>query len=396
MNAESGVGKDLLSACTLDPVDGTGADQVAVRRDDISTTAGSGFGGGRLGGPVDDELRALLDTDSPLNRPGDDPLDKIAVGSVAIADDDSSGVFEVGGVDSIDRVGTAQSGVVVTTDSQRAGQSREIQHGTEGHRPGDPPKPLHGREATDPTGSSAGPKDPLLGDGLQLDTDERLVIPRWVKLGGGILVAVIAAAMAFAIFEPIQVLPRFSIAPGYSLLAQDGSTVNSESARGVITLYSFAPSHCGDECGDMNLTMAEVRDRVGAEIDLGEVDFQLVTIALDPITTPEQLAVAAERSGAQGRSWTWLGGEENEIRTIVGDGFGRFFETEDDGSIRYDPGFILVDGNGMIRGNYRYQTLADDAEKLVQHVDILAEEIRYADGPGAVAYEAAHLFLCYP
>ena len=60
------------------------------------------------------------------------------------------------------------------------------------------------------------------------------------------------------------------------------------------------------------------------------------------------------------------------------------------------PGYILVDGSGVVRGDYRYQTLADDGDKLVRHIDILASELRYADGSAAVAYEAAHLFLCYP
>jgi protein SCO1/2 len=67
-----------------------------------------------------------------------------------------------------------------------------------------------------------------------------------------------------------------------------------------------------------------------------------------------------------------------------------------DGSIGFDPGFVIVDGWGVIRGDYRYQTLSDDADKLTRHLGLLATEIRYASGPGAIAYEAAHLFLCYP
>ena len=59
-------------------------------------------------------------------------------------------------------------------------------------------------------------------------------------------------------------------------------------------------------------------------------------------------------------------------------------------------GFLLVDGNGVLRGDYRYQTLADDADKLVRHIGLLGAEIRNSDGASAVAYEAAHLFLCYP
>lgn len=202
--------------------------------------------------------------------------------------------------------------------------------------------------------------------------------------------------MAFAIFEPIQVLPRLKLAPGYALVADDGSTVTSETARGSVTLYSFAPTDCRDRCEDMFATMRTVGSRVEQEIDLGETDFKLVTVALDGQPGPDRLAAAAERSGADGELWRWVGGEEAAIRNVVGAGFEQFYEIADDGAINFDPGFVLVDGNGVIRGQYAYQTLADNADKFVRHTEILAEEIRYAQGPAAVAYEAAHLFLCYP
>ena len=118
-----------------------------------------------------------------------------------------------------------------------------------------------------------------------------------------------------------------------------------------------------------------------------------------PTRPPRSLAAAERRSGADSDSWRWIGGDETTVRTVVGAGFGRFYEVdghEPGAPIRFDPGFILVDGGGVIRGEYRYQTLATDADKLVHHVDILAAEARNAHGATAVAYEAAHLFLCYP
>ncbi len=225
---------------------------------------------------------------------------------------------------------------------------------------------------------------------------ETLTLPRWLKPAAAVFAVIILAAMAFAIFEPIQVLPRIRLAPGYSLLADDGSSITSETARGSVTLYSFAPTDCADRCDDMFATMRTVQRRVAQEVDLGETDYRLVTIALDAVSDPSQLSEAAARSGADGETWRWLGGSESEVRVIVGAGFERFYRAGDGGAIDFDPGFVLVDGNGVIRGEYRYQTLADDADKFIRHTEILAEEIRYAQGPASVAYEAAHLFLCYP
>lgn len=207
----------------------------------------------------------------------------------------------------------------------------------------------------------------------------------------------VIAGLAFAIFEPIQVLPRIRLAPGYALTAPDGSTLTSEDGRGSVTLYAFAPADCTTAaCADMEATMRAVRTRVGEEVDFGDSELRLITIALDP-TDAAGLAGAADRSGADGKRWRWLGSSDpREIRRVVGQGFERYFEYTHDGFTRFDPSFVLVDGNGVVRGDYKYSTLADDADKLTDHMSILAEEIRHAGGATAVAYEAAHLFLCYP
>jgi len=204
------------------------------------------------------------------------------------------------------------------------------------------------------------------------------------------------AGVAFAVFEPIQVLPRLRLAPGYGLTSDDGSFATSEDARGTVTLYSFAPTNCGDRCDDLFATLGIVQERVAAEVDLGETDFRIVTIALDQVDNAETLAAAADASGADGADWRWYGGDAEDIDTIVASGFRRWFERGDGGAIEFDQAFMLVDGNGVVRGDYRYQTLADDHDKLVRHTAILAEEIRNANGATALAYEAAHLFLCYP
>lgn len=212
------------------------------------------------------------------------------------------------------------------------------------------------------------------------------------------VVALVVGAFAFTVWQPIQVLPRIGLAPGYALVDQHGDRYTSESARGSITLYAFAPLDCGTRCDAADATLAEVSRRVAAEVDLGDVGFRVVTIALDPVSEadPAALAAAAGRSGADGERWRWIGGDEDRVRTLVGAGFRRGYEPGADGELRFDPGFVLVDGNGLIRGDYRYRTTAPDTDKLVGNLQVLAGEIRNAHGAAAVAYEAAHLFLCYP
>jgi protein SCO1/2 len=216
------------------------------------------------------------------------------------------------------------------------------------------------------------------------------------------MVLLALGAMAFAIFQPIQVLPRLRLAPGYALVDQAGDRVTSDDGRGLITLYTFVPAECGDECERVASTMREVRERVLTDVDLGPAGFRLVTIVLDPSTSADQLAMVAERDGAPGSlldpgrdggdgDWRVVGGTADQLENVVGLGFRRSADPDD-----FVPSYAIVDGWGMIRGEYRYQTLADDADKLVRHIDVLGGELRNSGGIASFAYDAAHVFQCYP
>lgn len=206
------------------------------------------------------------------------------------------------------------------------------------------------------------------------------------------MLAVLAVgAMAFAIFQPIQVLPRIRLAPGYALVDEHGDIATSEDGRGMITLYTFVPLDCDDTCARVDATMRDVRNRVAAEVDLGGVEFRMVTVVLDPDPAPADLAGVAARAGDTGDDWTFAGGSASQIENVVGLGFRRSADPDE-----FSPSYAIVDGWGTIRGEYRYRTLADDADKLVRHLDVLGGELRNSSGIGSFAYGAAHVFQCYP
>lgn len=214
---------------------------------------------------------------------------------------------------------------------------------------------------------------------------------RWLAGVGGL---VVVAVLAFAVFEPVQVLPRIRIAPGFAFVDQSGEAYTSEDGRGTITLYSFAPASCGEECDAMHSTMAEVGERMRS-VDLAGADFRSVTVALDT-GDPEQLSAAAADAGADGESWTWVGAEESVLKEVVGAGFRVYFDRSDAGEVEFDPVFVIVDGVGLIRGEYRYGSLVSDVDRLTRHLSLMGDELRNADGPASLVYEAAHVFLCYP
>lgn len=221
------------------------------------------------------------------------------------------------------------------------------------------------------------------------------LLPRWARWVGGVFIALALGAMAFAIFEPIQVLPRIRLAPGFSFVDQNGEGFTSEDARGQVTLYTFAYGDCGDDCDAIDATMREVAARVG-EVDLGDTGLELVTVSFDPGSDTERLGALAAASGADGSRWRWMTSDPDLVDVVIRAGFGTWFEPQDAGGFAFDRRFVLVDGWGVVRGEYRYATLADDADTLIRHIGLLGDELRKATGIGAFAYEAAHVFLCYP
>lgn len=379
----SGSGDDLLGTDQIEPVDGLRPNETSIVLDSIGGDSAARTSARSNSRPIDGELVARQHSDATVNPTGNDPFDIESFGVVGGSDDHGSRVLDFERVDSIHGVDTDEA-IARPVSRQVAGESARVEHGSEGGE-------RHNGECE----ISSGHHEESTSVVRAQDVDV-FVFARWMKVSAALLLLVIAGGIAFAVFEPIQVLPRIRLAPGYSLDDQTGSHFTSETVRGSVTLYTFASLDCDATCDDLSETMNVVRERARTEIDLGDTDLRFVTIVLDSAPTTQQLVETADRFGAEGDSWTVVGGDQSEIRNVVSTGFGRFYDVDEAAGVRFDAGFVLVDGAGVIRGDYRYQTLADDADKLVRHIDILATELRHSSGSAAVAYEAAHLFLCYP
>ncbi|MCB9133900.1 MAG: SCO family protein [Anaerolineales bacterium] len=202
--------------------------------------------------------------------------------------------------------------------------------------------------------------------------------------------------MLFAVFQPVKVLPRVRLSPGFALVDQNAETLTNESLRGNIVLYNFTYTRCPEPCMDMNETMQTIQKNV-AEMELNGVPFTLVTISFDPeYDTPAVLKAYANSMGATPTNWYFATlNDPSLLKTIVGGGFEAYYEKQADGSFRFTPTYVLVDGWGIVRGQYRYETLASTADRITRHVGVLVEEVQKSVGATKLVYEAAHLFLCY-
>jgi protein SCO1 len=222
------------------------------------------------------------------------------------------------------------------------------------------------------------------------------MLSRGWKIGLISFAAVIfLSVFAFVVFQPVQVLPRVRLAPGFTLIDQSGERLTSEDVRGRLVLYSFTYTNCPPPCGNIDATMEAVQDRLN-EVELYGNEVEFVTISVDPERdTPQILSLHAADLGAD-PTWRFATTDnQRALKDIVGGGFHTFYEKQDDGTFVLDPTFVLVDGYGIIRNEYRYQTVAPDVDRIVRHLGVLAEEIEKSTGAATLAYEAAHLFLCY-
>ncbi|MBP8047771.1 MAG: SCO family protein [Anaerolineales bacterium] len=207
---------------------------------------------------------------------------------------------------------------------------------------------------------------------------------------------IVISAFAFKIFQPIKVLPRMQLSPAFSLVDQDSARLTSEDLRGQFVLYTFAYTNCPETCAAINDTMKEVQSRL-SEVELDGISVSFVTISMDPQRdTPEALNAYAQSINANTEQWKFATTtNETLLKTIIGSGFETYYEKKEDGSFAFDPSFVLVDGWGIVRAEYRYATEVSNADRILRHLGVLAEEVRNSKGTTKLAYEAAHLFLCY-
>lgn len=227
---------------------------------------------------------------------------------------------------------------------------------------------------------------------------QRRLLPRWAWFYSP-LVLVASAILAFNIFQPITVLPRITLSPGFALKNQEGITITSEDRRGQLTLFSFSYSNCED-CkqtpAQIDAIRTALRERYSANIGL-----DIATISLDPERdTPQNLGTTIAPSQSDNPiGWEWLTSESNRVRHVIGGGFGLFYKaTEPDGDrdydIRFEPRYVLVDRLGIMRAIYH--TATPDVDLLERDINFLLNEEQNSKGVAKIGYEAAHLFLCYP
>lgn len=219
--------------------------------------------------------------------------------------------------------------------------------------------------------------------------DNRKLIWLWL----GLLAIPLIAVVLFAVFQPVKVVPRIGLAPGFIFTDMNGERLTNEALRGQVVIYNFATTECVAPCVDSSATMYEIQEMV-ARLDTEGIPVKLVTILLDAEqATPARMRVYAEEIGVAPALWRVATGTPERLKQVVGGGFGLYYAQNEDGAFEFEPMLALVDGNGLLR--VRYKRGLPDVAFVERDLGLIVDEARNSSGAGGLVYEAAHLFACY-
>lgn len=222
----------------------------------------------------------------------------------------------------------------------------------------------------------------------------------WVLLAL-IVVGLLGVIVVFRFFRPITVLPRLQLAPGYLLTAENGQPLTSEDRRGKMTLYSFVDALCSENCAQSASQIVQLQNSLIEKFDsadlLDGIDWGIITLTLNPehdthavLQTTKKMAL----NGKESARWHLVRGDAQTTKLIAGSGFGLYYQMAPQQKISYSPRWVLVDGMGVVRSNY--YSAEPDSEIVARDMEYIAREARQSRGVAKLAYEAAHLFACYP
>ena len=181
------------------------------------------------------------------------------------------------------------------------------------------------------------------------------------------LLAVIALAIAFtACSHHTPSLEVLGDIPQFELVAQDGQAFHSQVLAGKIWVADFIYTTCPGPCPRMTSQMREVQDAVSKIPDV-----RLVSFTVDPANdTPPVLTEYANTHGALPAMWYFLTGPVATLQMLDRDAFklGNL-----DATMQHSTRFVLVDGQGHIRGYYDTSD-SSSIPKLISDVTSLASE----------------------
>jgi protein SCO1/2 len=176
----------------------------------------------------------------------------------------------------------------------------------------------------------------------------------WIALVAALLAVAVAAGWSwFSRLSTSPPPPVLGQVPAFALTNRDGRPVTLASLAGRPWIADFVFTRCAASCPMMTARLA----RLGKELPSGK-PVRRVSFTVDPAhDTPEVLTRYAASFQAPA-DWLFLTGPEADLHRLSREGFKLAIDVPkgDPGStvepILHSTRFVLVDGEGRIRGYY--------------------------------------------
>ena len=167
-----------------------------------------------------------------------------------------------------------------------------------------------------------------------------------------------------------EALPVLYEAPQFSLTDQDGRPFPSDRLRGKVWVADFIFTNCPGACGLMTQKMASLQQAVP------DKNVEFVSFSVDPERdTPEVLKQYGQRFGADPARWHFLTGTKDAVfATAAGLKLSAMPAGAQGPDIIHSEKFLLVDGDGRVRGAYSSNSENDeDLKRLAADAAALAD-----------------------
>jgi len=178
----------------------------------------------------------------------------------------------------------------------------------------------------------------------------------WLGLSAVVAVVVLAGLWSLRGRAPRgDSPPVLGTLPSFSLIERSGRPVSSADLAGRPWVADFVFTRCSGMCPALSTRMAELRRKLREQ----GLSARLVSFSVDPShDTPAVLTEYAGRFGADD-DWWFVTGDRDALYQLIGQGFRLSVAersptaSDTDGElITHSDRFVLVDGEGRIRGYY--------------------------------------------
>ncbi|MFZ4713130.1 MAG: SCO family protein [Bacteriovoracaceae bacterium] len=186
---------------------------------------------------------------------------------------------------------------------------------------------------------------------------EKLVLNKWFW------VTVVCFFFSYPIVRSVTrtlppPLPMLYKLPNYQLTNEEGKSFGTNELKGKTYIANFIFTSCKTVCPNILVKTQKVQHRLRGVLDR----VNIISFSVDPETdTPAVLKAKATELKAKPFVWHFLTGERSKIKNLLIDGFKvpmgeKEVLAENIMEVAHAQKYVLVDGNGYVRGYYPVDT----------------------------------------